>query len=88
MFSADNIPDPSFQPRAKIGRFQRSPAMFDIVWAKEYGGPWWPAMICQHPSTRYWQDWFWNVRGDRQQLHYHVQFFDSPPTRGWIMDDQ
>nr|QIC49977.1 DNA mismatch repair protein Msh6-like protein [Actinia equina] len=47
---------------------------FDIVWAKMEGHPWWPSIICKHPThDKYLKD-----------KKYHVQFFGEPPSRGWV----
>ena len=47
---------------------------FDIVWAKMEGHPWWPSIICKHPTQeKYLKDKI-----------CHVQFFGEPPSRGWV----
>lgn len=48
-----------------------------LVWAKLPGYPWWPSMICNHPSTG---------KTERKK-ETHVQFFDDPVTRSWIDKD-
>ncbi|KAM4693852.1 DNA mismatch repair protein Msh6 [Discoglossus pictus] len=50
----------------------------DIVWAKMPGHPWWPSLVYNHPKEQIFH------RGKGKSLHIHVQFFDDPPTRGWI----
>ncbi|KAM9316821.1 DNA mismatch repair protein Msh6 [Gastrophryne carolinensis] len=50
----------------------------DIVWAKMPGHPWWPSLVYNHPRADT------HLRGKGKSLHVHVQFFDDPPTRGWI----
>ncbi|XP_042189105.1 DNA mismatch repair protein Msh6, partial [Callorhinchus milii] len=50
----------------------------DLVWAKLEGYPWWPSLVYDHPTT----DEF--LRGKGKSLRVHVQFFDDPPTRGWV----
>ncbi|RMX47670.1 hypothetical protein pdam_00013626 [Pocillopora damicornis] len=45
-----------------------------IVWAKLEGHPWWPSLICDHPTQRVYE------RGDK----CHVQFFGDPPSRAWV----
>ena len=58
------FPDPVFQ----VG---------DLVWGKLEGYPWWPSLVCNHPSdnTHY-------KGGKVPQLH--VQFFDTPISRAWV----
>lgn len=48
----------------------------DMVWAKLDGYPWWPALVCESPSEK-----DFNRNGQ-----IHVQFFDNPPTRGWVRE--
>nr|XP_045608905.1 DNA mismatch repair protein Msh6-like [Procambarus clarkii] len=51
-------------------------ASMDMVWAKLDGHPWWPALVCENP-------------GDKSFLRngqIHVQFFDNPPSRGWVKE--
>ena len=48
-----------------------------LVWAKLPGYPWWPSMICNHPTTGKCQ----------RKREVHVQFFDDPVTRSWIDKD-
>lgn len=48
-----------------------------LVWAKMDGHPWWPALVCLHPTTQK------TVRG-KKAPEAHVQFFGKPPTRGWV----
>ncbi|XP_022106903.1 DNA mismatch repair protein Msh6-like [Acanthaster planci] len=51
----------------------------DIVWAKLEGYPWWPSLVCNHPSLGS------HVKqGKRPQVH--VQFFDEPHSRSWIQE--
>nr|CAD7589194.1 unnamed protein product [Timema genevievae] len=49
-------------------------ALFDVVWAKQDGYPYWPALVCNSPNSKK------NVRGSE----IHVQFFDVKPSRSWI----
>ncbi|KAM4772473.1 DNA mismatch repair protein Msh6 isoform 1-T1 [Rhinophrynus dorsalis] len=42
------------------------------------GHPWWPSLVYNHPREGT------HLRGKGKSLHIHVQFFDDPPTRGWI----
>ncbi|KAK8730183.1 hypothetical protein OTU49_008132 [Cherax quadricarinatus] len=48
----------------------------DMVWAKMDGYPWWPALVCENPQEKSFL---------RNGL-IHVQFFDNPPTRGWVKE--
>ncbi|XP_077138552.1 DNA mismatch repair protein Msh6 [Ranitomeya variabilis] len=50
----------------------------DLAWAKMPGYPWWPSLVYNHPEQET------HLRGKGKSLHVHVQFFDEPPTRGWV----
>ncbi|XP_072436706.1 DNA mismatch repair protein Msh6 [Chiloscyllium punctatum] len=50
----------------------------DLVWAKLEGYPWWPSLVYNHPTAEEY------LRGKGKSLRIHVQFFDDPPTRGWV----
>ncbi|XP_066999808.2 DNA mismatch repair protein Msh6 [Anabrus simplex] len=62
----------TFTPKRK----STSPSvnLYDVVWSKLEGYPWWPSLICNHPKQQTY------IRGNE----IHVQFFDDPPTRAWI----
>lgn len=45
-----------------------------LVWAKLESYPWWPSLVCLHPTKK--------VAKENGKIH--VQFFDDPPTRSWI----
>ncbi|XP_038669646.1 DNA mismatch repair protein Msh6 [Scyliorhinus canicula] len=70
----------------KVGKAGRSPALSptcdftpgDVVWAKLEGYPWWPSLVYNHPTADEY------LRGKGKSLRMHVQFFDDPPTRGWV----
>ncbi|XP_078085788.1 DNA mismatch repair protein Msh6 isoform X2 [Mustelus asterias] len=70
----------------KAGKAGGSPALSpacdftpgDLVWAKLEGYPWWPSLVYNHPATDEY------LRGKGKSLRMHVQFFDDPPTRGWV----
>jgi len=48
----------------------------DIVWAKMEGYPWWPSLVFSHKGS--------HSRTQGLQTEIHVQFFDKPPSRGWV----
>ena len=48
-----------------------------LVWSKLQGYPWWPSLVCDHPTEK---------RSFRKQ-ELHVQFFDDPITRAWVNID-
>jgi len=50
----------------------------EVVWAKMDGHPWWPSMICKHPSSGRYE------KKSGKFIDIHVQFFGEPPTRGWV----
>jgi len=52
--------------------------LYDLVWAKLEGHRWWPSLVCNHPRDDV------IVRKDGKSQLIHVQFFDQPPTRGWV----
>jgi len=43
------------------------------------GFPWWPSLVCDHPTLNH------HLKGKGQRKEVHVQFFDNPPTRSWIL---
>ncbi|KAK2166249.1 hypothetical protein LSH36_40g05016 [Paralvinella palmiformis] len=52
--------------------------LYELVWAKLEGYPWWPSMVTKHPKTQRC------TKTERNQTYIHVQFFDDPPSRGWV----
>ncbi|PAA80328.1 hypothetical protein BOX15_Mlig007712g3 [Macrostomum lignano] len=60
------------------------PAEGDLVWARMDPYPWWPALVCRHPTRR--RTFEANRRPDRPG-RVHVQFLDSPPNRSWVPAD-
>lgn len=48
--------------------------LFDVVWAKLSGYPWWPAIICDDPSSGKF----------KLPNQIHVQFFDDPISHAWV----
>ncbi|XP_066553212.1 DNA mismatch repair protein Msh6 [Amia ocellicauda] len=49
-----------------------------LVWARLEGHPWWPCLVYHHPVSGEL------LRGPGRARRLHVQFFDEPPTRGWV----
>ncbi|ESO97193.1 hypothetical protein LOTGIDRAFT_143393, partial [Lottia gigantea] len=49
----------------------------DVVWAKLEGYPWWPSLICNHPTLEKF------FKGGKTP-EVHVQFFDNPTSRAWV----
>eukprot|EP00092_Neocalanus_flemingeri_P021276 GFUD01023058.1.p1 GENE.GFUD01023058.1~~GFUD01023058.1.p1 ORF type:complete len:109 (-),score=31.91 GFUD01023058.1:1-327(-) len=47
-----------------------------LVWSKLTGYPWWPSMVCNHPTDG----------KSARKGEIHVQFFDTPVTRAWVGD--
>ena len=45
-----------------------------LVWSKLPGYPWWPSMVCNHPTTG----------KTTRKGEIHVQFLDTPVTRSWV----
>ncbi|XP_032872208.1 zinc finger CW-type PWWP domain protein 1 [Amblyraja radiata] len=53
-----------------------------IVWAKQSGYPWWPAMVEHDPqSGKYFM---FTSDSDQCPSKYHVTFFDNIVTHAWI----
>ena len=48
--------------------------LYDILWAKLEGHPWWPSLVCNHPTQGLFQ----------LKDKCHVQFFGEPPSRAWV----
>ncbi|GAB6029645.1 DNA mismatch repair protein msh6 [Chamberlinius hualienensis] len=70
-------------PKEKVPLTFQSPyKVGDLVWAKLQGYPWWPSVVCEHPTERKFCKWDGN--GNCQELH--VQFIDKPPSRAWIRE--
>ena len=45
-----------------------------LVWSKLPGYPWWPSMVCNHPTAG----------KTYRKGEIHVQFLDTPVTRSWV----
>ncbi|KAI8764552.1 DNA mismatch repair protein Msh6 [Biomphalaria glabrata] len=54
-------------------------SLWDVVWAKLEGFPWWPSLVCNHPTQKT------HFKGGKVP-QVHVQFFDDPPSRAWIKE--
>ncbi|XP_048372804.1 zinc finger CW-type PWWP domain protein 1 [Sphaerodactylus townsendi] len=53
-----------------------------IVWAKQYGYPWWPGMIEADPDIG--EYFLFSSPKDSLPSKYHVTFFGDPVSRAWI----
>nr|XP_056719583.1 zinc finger CW-type PWWP domain protein 1 [Euleptes europaea] len=53
-----------------------------IVWAKQYGYPWWPGMIEADPDIG--EYFLFSSRTDSLPSKYHVTFFGDSASRAWI----
>ncbi|XP_072833351.2 zinc finger CW-type PWWP domain protein 1 isoform X3 [Pogona vitticeps] len=53
-----------------------------IVWAKQYGYPWWPGLIEADPDIE--EYFLFSSQMDSLPSKYHVTFFGSSVTRAWI----
>ncbi|XP_049644137.1 zinc finger CW-type PWWP domain protein 1 [Suncus etruscus] len=53
-----------------------------IIWAKQYGYPWWPGMI--EPDPDLGQYFLFLSPHDSMPSKYHVTFFGETVTRAWI----
>lgn len=64
------------QTTAKSSKSEGLPKieLCDILWAKLEGHPWWPSLVCNHPTQGVFQ----------QKEKVHVQFFGEPPSRAWV----
>ncbi|WAR00452.1 MSH6-like protein [Mya arenaria] len=59
-----NGPDSSYKPG-------------DLIWGKLEGYPWWPSLVCNHPTEN-------NHYKPGKLPQIHVQFFDNPVSRAWV----
>ena len=62
------------QPHVQTEAEPAGISLFDIVWAQLEGHPWWPSIICNHPTRRI----------HLKKNECHVQFFGDPPSRAWV----
>ncbi|XP_053320893.1 zinc finger CW-type PWWP domain protein 1 [Spea bombifrons] len=53
-----------------------------IVWAKQHGYPWWPAVIDYDPDSP--EYFVFNNSVDPLPSKYHVAFLEEPVTRAWV----
>ncbi|XP_058037940.1 zinc finger CW-type PWWP domain protein 1 isoform X2 [Ahaetulla prasina] len=53
-----------------------------IVWAKQYGYPWWPGIIEADPDIG--EYFLFSSQADSLPSKYHVTFFGHSVTRAWI----
>ena len=54
--------------------------LFQVVWGRLEGYPWWPSLVCKDPDTQQ----FVKNKQKVDLCSYHVQFFDDPPSRAWL----
>lgn len=77
-FTPINEQKANIKERKSAGRSNKSDdpqvELYDIVWAKLEGHPWWPSLVCDHPTQNVFQ----------QKDKCHVQFFGEPPSRAWV----
>lgn len=48
--------------------------IYDVIWARLEGYPFWPALVCNHPSGKFFKK-------QRGVEYLNCQFFDNPPQR-------
>ncbi|KAM5228618.1 zinc finger CW-type PWWP domain protein 1 [Ctenodactylus gundi] len=53
-----------------------------IIWAKQYGYPWWPGMVESDPDLG--EYFFFNSPLDSVPSKYHVTFFGETVSRAWV----
>ncbi|XP_046724831.1 uncharacterized protein LOC124398656 isoform X2 [Silurus meridionalis] len=53
-----------------------------LVWARQSGYPWWPAMVEQDPNTEEYLEFRREV--DFMPYKCHVTYFGEPVTRAWV----
>ncbi|XP_078458349.1 uncharacterized protein LOC144723451 [Lampetra planeri] len=51
-----------------------------LVWAKQFGYPWWPGMVENDPET----EKYFLASKKKGVMKYHVTFFDNVSSRSWI----
>ncbi|XP_078664804.1 DNA mismatch repair protein Msh6-like isoform X1 [Branchiostoma floridae x Branchiostoma belcheri] len=71
--SAKTSPKSAKQNGGTAAQFQPG----DLLWCKLAGYPWWPSLVCHHPTTGT------HIKSGKTPM-VHVQFFDEPPSRSWI----
>ena len=73
--NTSNTPDKQGKdvPIKAKNEIERFPAG-TLLWSKLPGYPWWPSMVCNHPTSGK------SVR----KGEIHVQFLDTPVTRSWV----
>ncbi|XP_043539527.1 zinc finger CW-type PWWP domain protein 1-like [Chiloscyllium plagiosum] len=53
-----------------------------IVWAKQFGYPWWPGMVEHDPQTGKY--FMFTTDSDQFPSKYHITFFDTTVSHAWI----
>ena len=80
--SGDNTPDNKNAGKSKNEPSKKTGAggVIDkyppgtLLWSKLPGYPWWPSMVCNHPTDK----------KTTRRGEIHVQFLDTPVTRSWV----
>lgn len=68
---------PAGKQHSKNGDITQEFSVGDVVWSKLEGYPWWPSLVCNHPTTHTHLK-----KGKVPEVH--VQFFDDPVSRAWV----
>ncbi|XP_030829946.1 DNA mismatch repair protein Msh6 [Strongylocentrotus purpuratus] len=71
---------PPSKSKSEITNGHQTFAPGDLVWARLEGYPWWPSLVCNHPTLEKC------TKKEGRKGLVHVQFFDDPPSRAWISD--
>ncbi|CAI9720918.1 mismatch repair Msh6 [Octopus vulgaris] len=75
--SNNTTPTSSKKTNEKNGESTPEFEVGDIVWSKLEGYPWWPSIVCNHPTSKV------HIKKGKV-TEIHVQFFDDPISRAWV----